>query len=80
MKNINYFFDKDDKPIDRMESLMYLIASMTSMYHKRPLGTCSKRFVLCSSKTILLLSRVLLNAMKYISVARRNGNTCASVY
>lgn len=30
MKNINYFFDKDDKPIDRMESLMYLIASMTS--------------------------------------------------
>ena len=30
MKNINYFFDKDDKPIDRMESLMYLIASLTS--------------------------------------------------
>ena len=30
MENINYFFDKDDKPIDRMESLMYLIASMTS--------------------------------------------------
>ena len=33
MKNINYFFDKDDKPIDRMESLMYLIASMTSDEH-----------------------------------------------
>lgn len=30
MKNINYFFDKDDKPIDRMEFLMYLIALMTS--------------------------------------------------
>ena len=30
MENINYFFDKDDKPIDRMESLMYLIALMTS--------------------------------------------------
>ena len=30
MKNINYFFDKDDKPIDRMESLMCLIASLTS--------------------------------------------------
>lgn len=33
MKNINYFFDKDDKPIDRMESLMYLIASMTSFLY-----------------------------------------------
>ena len=30
MENINYFFDKDDKPIDRMESLMYLIALLIS--------------------------------------------------
>ena len=30
MENINYFFDKDDKPIDRMEFLMYLIALLTS--------------------------------------------------
>lgn len=30
MKNINYFFDNDDKPIDRMEFLMYLIALLTS--------------------------------------------------
>lgn len=30
MDNINYFFDKDDKPIDRMEFLMYLIALLTS--------------------------------------------------
>lgn len=30
MENINYFFDKDDKPIDRMEFLMYLIALLKS--------------------------------------------------
>ena len=30
MENINYFFDNDDKPIDRMEFLMYLIALLTS--------------------------------------------------
>lgn len=30
MENINYFFEKDDKPIDRMEFLMYLIALLTS--------------------------------------------------
>lgn len=33
MENINYFFDKDDKPIDRMETLMYLIALMTSFLY-----------------------------------------------
>lgn len=30
MENINYFFDKDDKPIDRMEFFMDLIALLTS--------------------------------------------------
>ena len=35
MKNINYFFDKDDKPIDRMESLMSVTSTCKRILTRR---------------------------------------------